>query len=157
MTDHHSTTGPATDKKLAGSSVEERSIAPSEAASTAPLLKEPHHGAVDEAKAADGAPRRKSFIQRFKEERAERKAVHDNVYNSGPYVMVFDPKLGKEILRKNPHWPYEDSYKRENVGLTVEKGQEDQPDFVKQQTGKWGQTSDSSAQDYYNGNPAGYL
>ncbi|TKA72281.1 hypothetical protein B0A55_06187 [Friedmanniomyces simplex] len=147
------------DKKQTAPTVEERSIAPSDTASLAPLLQDSHHRPSDEAGGPSDAPlpRRKSLLQRFKDERAERKAIHRNLYDNGPYELVFDPNLGKEVLRKNPHWPYEDSWKRENVGLTVKKGMEGQPDFVKQQTGKWGQTGDSSAQEYFNGYTAGEM
>ncbi|KAK3672342.1 hypothetical protein LTR78_007649, partial [Recurvomyces mirabilis] len=46
---------------------------------------------------------------------------------------------------------------RENEGLTVKPGDEDLPDFAQQQRGKWGQTSDYSAQGtVFNGYTAGY-
>ena len=35
------------------------------------------------------------------------------ISDSGPYIFAFDPRTGKEILQRNPHWPYEDSWKRE--------------------------------------------
>jgi len=146
------------DKKLEGPTVEERSIAPTETGSIAPSESASNAPLVDHAAGSSNEQsRRKSLFQRFKDERAERKAAHRNYYDNGPYQFVFDPVQGKEVLMKNPHWPYEDSYKQENVGLTVKKGMENQPDFVKQQTGKWTQTSDSSAQDYWNGTTAGIL
>ncbi|KAK4495635.1 hypothetical protein PRZ48_012903 [Zasmidium cellare] len=37
----------------------------------------------------------------------------ESIADSGPYVFAFDPKQGKEVLQKNPHWPNEDSWKRE--------------------------------------------
>ncbi|KAK3678407.1 hypothetical protein LTR78_001704 [Recurvomyces mirabilis] len=165
MFDHKHEGQASSDKKLAKPTIEERSIAPtetasiapSESASNAPLVDHAAHGAEDAAGSSDEHPRRKSLFQRFKDERAERKAQHRNYYDNGPYQFVFDPVQGKEVLMKNPHWPYEDSYERENVGLTVKKGMEGAPDFVKQQTGKWGQTSDSSAQEYWNGTTAGIL
>ena len=166
----------ATEKKMAGPTIEERSIAPSSTASTAPLLPDSHHGPPHEAASPDDAnPAHKSLLQRLKDTRTEHnKTAHKTISDSGPYEFVVDPKSGKEVLRKNPHWPNEDSYLRENSGLTVKKGMENAPDSVKQQTGTWGQTSgeflffvcrdgvdvgcwtddlwvDSSAQDYFNG------
>ncbi|KAK0265578.1 hypothetical protein LTR48_001264 [Friedmanniomyces endolithicus] len=135
----------ATEKKTAGPTVEERSIAP--------LLPDSHHGPPHEAASPDDAnPAHKSLLQRLKPNRTEHnKTAHKSISDSGPYEFVFDPKSGKEVLRKNPHWPNEDSYLRENTGLTVKKGMANAPESVKQTTGTWGQTSDSSAQDYFNG------
>ncbi|KAK5107982.1 hypothetical protein LTR62_008876 [Meristemomyces frigidus] len=99
-----------------------------------------------------GPTRRKSIIERIREGRAERKASHDNLRDNGPYKFVPDPHHpGKEVLQKNPHWPYEDSWTRENAGLTVRPEDEGKPDSVKQQLGHWGQTADASGQDYING------
>ncbi|KAK0264877.1 hypothetical protein LTS09_001285 [Friedmanniomyces endolithicus] len=140
---------PSSEKKMAGPSVEERSIAPSDTASTAPILPEAQHGTPHDSGSTDAG--HKSLLQRLKDTRSEHKSAHKSISDSGPYELVFDPKLGKEVMRKNPHWPNEDSYLRENTGLTVKKGMESAPDSVKQQTGTWGQTSDSSAQDYFNG------
>ncbi|KAK1077743.1 hypothetical protein LTR33_007832 [Friedmanniomyces endolithicus] len=146
-------TNAASAKKPASPTVEERSIAPSSTASTAPLLPDSHHGPPHEAASPDDAnPAHKSLLQRLKDTRTEHnKTAHKSISDSGPYEFVVDPKSGKEVLRKNPHWPNEDSYLRENTGLTVKKGMENAPESVKQQTGTWGQTSDSSAQDYFNG------
>lgn len=64
---------------------------------------------------AEGEPthskRRRSSL--FKKISSGEKKTY--ISDSGPYIFAFDPKTGKEILQKNPHWPYEDSWKRENV------------------------------------------
>ncbi|EMC96458.1 hypothetical protein BAUCODRAFT_475611 [Baudoinia panamericana UAMH 10762] len=44
--------------------------------------------------------------------------VHDpraSIANSSPLTVVRDPKSGDYITAPNPHWPEEDSWKRENV------------------------------------------
>lgn len=81
------------------------------------------------------------LLENFKQEHSKRKAIHHNLYDNGPYHFVYEPKLGKEILTRDPNWPYQGSKERENEGLTVKPGDEDLPDFAQQQRGKWGQTS----------------
>ncbi|KAK5110416.1 hypothetical protein LTR85_001026 [Meristemomyces frigidus] len=34
-----------------------------------------------------------------------------SISSSGPFIFETDPTTGKETLRKNPHWPNEDSGK----------------------------------------------
>lgn len=36
-----------------------------------------------------------------------------SIADSGPYTLVKDPVTGKEVLHRNPHWPNEDSWKKE--------------------------------------------
>lgn len=36
-----------------------------------------------------------------------------SISDSGPYTLVRDPVTGKEVLHRNPHWPNEDSWKKE--------------------------------------------
>lgn len=53
---------------------------------------------------------RKSAADGVKDE--EKKEKRKSISDSGPYIFVYDPNLGKEVMRKNPHWPNEDSWKR---------------------------------------------
>ncbi|KAF2158904.1 hypothetical protein M409DRAFT_61250 [Zasmidium cellare ATCC 36951] len=41
------------------------------------------------------------------------KEKRQSVSDSGPFIFQFDPTQGKEVLVRNPQWPYEDSFKRE--------------------------------------------
>lgn len=54
--------------------------------------------------------RSSSFLGKFKPSGERKPSFSD----SGPYIFAFDTRLGKTVLQKNPHWPYEDSWKREN-------------------------------------------
>jgi hypothetical protein len=36
-----------------------------------------------------------------------------SISDSGPFSFVFDPATGKQVLGRNPHWPNEDSGKKE--------------------------------------------
>lgn len=47
------------------------------------------------------------------EKKEKEKKKKKSISDSGPYIFAFDPKSGKEVLQKNPHWPNEDSWKRE--------------------------------------------
>jgi fructose-1,6-bisphosphatase len=44
---------------------------------------------------------------------SEKKEKKPSISDSGPYIFAFDPATGTTRLQQNPHWPYEDSYKRE--------------------------------------------
>lgn len=44
---------------------------------------------------------------------SDEKPRKSSISDSGPYIFAFDPRQGKEVLMKNPHWPNEDSWKRE--------------------------------------------
>jgi hypothetical protein len=36
-----------------------------------------------------------------------------SISDSGPFSIVVDPATGKEVLKRNPHWPNEDSGRKE--------------------------------------------
>jgi hypothetical protein len=36
-----------------------------------------------------------------------------SISDSGPFSFVLDPATGKEVLKRNPHWPNEDSGRKE--------------------------------------------
>ena len=68
--------------------------------------------------ATPDTPRRKSWLKRLShhDKDGDKNVVKEkkkSISDSGPFIFVYDPKTGKEILRKNPHWPNEDSWKRE--------------------------------------------
>ena len=71
------------------------------------------------AKSSSG--RRKSWFQRLTHssknsssaDQDSEKPRKSSISDSGPYIFAFDPRQGKEVLMKNPHWPNEDSWKRE--------------------------------------------
>lgn len=72
------------------------------------------------AKAADGHGKRNSIADKLhlpylhdKRDGAgeKRKSISD----SGPFIVVQDPETGHAITKPNPHWPEEDSWKREKV------------------------------------------
>lgn len=48
----------------------------------------------------------------FKSNGSSKDSKKQSISESGPYIFAFDPKAGKEVLQKNPHWPNEDSWKR---------------------------------------------
>ncbi|KAK4542908.1 hypothetical protein LTR36_006097 [Oleoguttula mirabilis] len=58
-------------------------------------------------------PKRRSssaFLDKLKRSGGRKVSISD----SGPYIFAFDPRSGTTVLQKNPHWPNEDSWKREN-------------------------------------------
>lgn len=60
--------------------------------------------------------RRKSWFKRLSSSgtgETQKKEKRGSISDSGPFVFAFDPRSGKEILQRNPHWPNEDSWKRE--------------------------------------------
>lgn len=88
-----------------------------EADSLAPLM---HDGSDAEKNTATATHHRKNWFKQLsrstkgnekndKEETEKKKSIAD----SGPLIFAFDPKSGKEVLQRNPHWPNEDSWKRE--------------------------------------------
>lgn len=80
--------------------------------STAPLV----HDAAGTEYNTDG--KRRSWLSKMTHhhhhDKGEEKTRKSSISDSGPYVFAFDPKQGKEVLVKNPHWPNEDSWKRED-------------------------------------------
>ncbi len=79
--------------------------------SLAPLVKDPEDAAM-----ADQKPRRKSWfrrLSRIEPSEGKVKTKRGSISDSGPFIFAFDPRLGKEVLMRNPHWPNEDSWKRE--------------------------------------------
>ncbi|KAK5122546.1 hypothetical protein LTR85_003809 [Meristemomyces frigidus] len=54
--------------------------------------------------------RTSSFLGKLKRSSARKPSISD----SGPYIFAFDTRLGRTVLQRNPHWPNEDSWKREN-------------------------------------------
>jgi hypothetical protein len=61
--------------------------------------------------------RRKSWFQKLtphhNHDPNKPKEKKKSIADSGPFIFVYSPALGKEVLMKNPHWPNEDSWKRE--------------------------------------------
>lgn len=55
----------------------------------------------------------KSHLPGHSKEAEGKEGKRESISESGPYIFAFDPKQGKEVLQKNPHWPNEDSWKRE--------------------------------------------
>lgn len=45
----------------------------------------------------------------------KKQQAHKPISADGPLQVVKDPRTGLFISRPNPHWPEEDSWKRENV------------------------------------------
>lgn len=64
-------------------------------------------------------PKRQSWLRRHlpggssKSHESKEKGKKDSISDSGPFIFAFDPAQGKEVLQKNPHWPNEDTWKRE--------------------------------------------
>ncbi|KAK3676721.1 hypothetical protein LTR78_003498 [Recurvomyces mirabilis] len=71
---------------------------------------------ANDQSASPKARRRSSiFSKKTNGNKEERK---QSLSDSGPYIFAFDPRVGKTVLQKNPHWPYEDSWKREEDKAT---------------------------------------
>ncbi|KAK4494993.1 hypothetical protein PRZ48_004242 [Zasmidium cellare] len=80
-----------------------------DASSTAPMLRKDDHPS-----------KQASLDQKSLFEKLSAHVKHDvskekrqSVSGSGPFIFQFDPAQGKEVLVRNPHWPYEDSSERE--------------------------------------------
>ena len=54
-----------------------------------------------------------SGSQKHSSAKAEGSRRESSISDSGPYTLVTDPVTGKEVLRRNPHWPNEDSWEKE--------------------------------------------
>jgi len=85
----------------------------SAADSTAPLV-------LPRDPANDGGQRRASSLSHFWQRNksvgdGERGKKRGSISDSGPYIFAFDPRTGKSVLQKNPHWPNEDSWTREHI------------------------------------------
>ncbi|KAI6911614.1 hypothetical protein KC318_g6840 [Hortaea werneckii] len=72
--------------------------------------------------------RRPSVLQRLKhslhkeDKKDASEEKKESISASGPYIFAFDPDTGTRRLMKNPHWPEEDSWKRETDKPTVPGG-----------------------------------
>ena len=86
--------------------------------SLAPLVKDPEGTGQ-----ASERPRRKSWFKRLSRSGSNEGKIESgenevrkkkgSISDSGPFIFAFSPELGKEVLQRNPHWPNEDSWKRE--------------------------------------------
>ncbi|KAI6854913.1 hypothetical protein KC343_g16408 [Hortaea werneckii] len=79
------------------------------------------------ADASEPSKRRASVLQRLKhplhkEKKDAGEEKKESISASGPYIFAFDPDTGTRRLMKNPHWPEEDSWKREKDKPTVPGG-----------------------------------
>ncbi|KAI6795424.1 hypothetical protein KC363_g4323 [Hortaea werneckii] len=80
------------------------------------------------AVASEPSKRRPSVLQRLKhslhkeDKRDTSEEKKESISASGPYIFAFDPDTGTRRLMKNPHWPEEDSWKREKDKPTVPGG-----------------------------------
>ncbi|KAI7159041.1 hypothetical protein KC316_g13729 [Hortaea werneckii] len=78
--------------------------------------------------ASDLNKRRASVLQRLKhslhkeDKKDASEEKKESISASGPYIFAFDPDTGTRRLMKNPHWPEEDSWKREEDKPTVPGG-----------------------------------
>lgn len=83
-----------------------------DADSLAPLVND-----GNETSDAKSGSRHKNWFKRLsrgeKKDEGKEKPKKQSISESGPYIFAYDPRLGKEVLMKNPHWPNEDSWKRE--------------------------------------------
>ncbi|KAI7158824.1 hypothetical protein KC349_g4640 [Hortaea werneckii] len=72
--------------------------------------------------------RRPSVLQRLKhslhkeDKKDASEEKKESISASGPYIFAFDPDTGTRRLMKNPHWPEEDSWKREQDKPVVPGG-----------------------------------
>ncbi|KAI7520998.1 hypothetical protein KC331_g19966 [Hortaea werneckii] len=78
--------------------------------------------------ASDPNKRRASVLQRLKhslhkeDKKDANEEKKESISASGPYIFAFDPDTGTRRLMKNPHWPEEDSWKREKDKPAVPGG-----------------------------------
>ncbi|GAB1738348.1 hypothetical protein NU219Hw_g3159t1 [Hortaea werneckii] len=78
--------------------------------------------------ASEPNKRRPSVLQRLKhslhkeDKKDASEEKKESISASGPYIFAFDPDTGTRRLMKNPHWPEEDSWKREKDKPTVPGG-----------------------------------
>jgi hypothetical protein len=64
----------------------------------------------------EGEPseRRRRRSSLFRRRPSGPKEKRGSISDSGPFIFAFDPRTGKTVLQKNPHWPNEDSWMRED-------------------------------------------
>jgi hypothetical protein len=70
-----------------------------------------------QGEAHDG--KRRSIIERLMhhdhKDHDSGKEKRNSIADSGPFIVVQNPETGHWVTKPNPHWPEEDSWKRENV------------------------------------------